>query len=258
MELSLNPDIAKAYKSPSQKIRVLTEHWLATNAYCPTCGTSLVKTRNNSRVLDFVCGSCDMTFELKSKRGPLGLKLVDGAYDAMLNAIQHNRQPNFFFLSYDNHFLVHNLALLSRRFIVQDVVEKRRPLSATARRAGWTGCNLLLSNLPKEGMIYYVKNGVVYRKESVFTAWRDSAFLDAVNLASRSWTIAIMNCVERLHMKTFTLHEMYNFVPELQTRFPNNKHIKPKIRQQLQLLRDEGWLTFLEEGVYSLKTRGAQ
>lgn len=253
MDLNLDTDLAIGYKSPSQRIRVLSEHWLANNAYCPRCSSALDKARNNSRVLDFVCLLCGMSFELKSKRDPLGSKLVDGAYGSMMDAILSGTQPNFFFLSYDTNLVVRNLALLPRRFITSEIVEKRRPLSTSARRAGWTGCNLLLSDLPIDGMIAYVRNGVVSDRESVMAGWRSTAFLDAVDSSRRGWTVTVMNCIEQLQKDTFTLEEVYGFVSQMQARYPENKHIKPKIRQQLQLLRDEGWLTFLGDGIYSLK-----
>jgi type II restriction enzyme len=34
--------------------------------------------------------------------------------------------------------------------------------------------------------------------------------------------------------------------------YPNNKHVKPKIRQQLQVLRDHGYLEFESKGRYRL------
>ena len=44
---------------------------------------------------------------------------------------------------------------------MQYIVEKRKPLSPTARRAGWVGCNILISKIPKQGIIEIVKNGKV-------------------------------------------------------------------------------------------------
>ncbi|MBI5242579.1 MAG: hypothetical protein HY922_02705 [Elusimicrobia bacterium] len=34
---------------------------------------------------------------------------------------------------------------------------------------------------------------------------------------------------------------------------PNNRHVRPKIRQQLQVLRDLGFVAFLGRGRYRLK-----
>jgi type II restriction enzyme len=39
------------------------------------------------------------------------------------------------------------------------VVECRAPLPATARRAGWIGCNILLGQIPQDARIPIVSNG---------------------------------------------------------------------------------------------------
>jgi type II restriction enzyme len=59
-----------------------------------------------------------------------------------------------------------------------------------------------------------------------------------------------MNCVESLNKSDFSLNEIYDFEKDLEILHPENKNIKPKIRQQLQFLRDKGYLEFLEKGKY--------
>jgi type II restriction enzyme len=58
-------------------------------------------------------------------------------------------------------------------------------------------------------------------------------------------------CVEEIKKQSFTLNELYAFENELKTKYPNNKHIKDKIRQQLQLLRDKGLINFNGRGSYA-------
>jgi type II restriction enzyme len=43
----------------------------------------------------------------------------------------------------------------------------------------------------------------------------------------------------------FTLDEAYSLIPALSALYPNNRNVGPKIRQQLQILRDLGRLQFL-------------
>ena len=62
-----------------------------------------------------------------------------------------------------------------------------------------------------------------------------------------------MSCIDKLGKSEFTLSEMYDFEYLLAQKHPNNKHIKDKIRQQLQFLRDKGYLEFLKRGSYHLK-----
>jgi len=62
-----------------------------------------------------------------------------------------------------------------------------------------------------------------------------------------------MNCVEKLENKEFSLEEIYTFENFLSKKHPENKHIKDKIRQQLQILRDKGYLEFINRGFYKIK-----
>jgi len=56
--------------------------------------------------------------------------------------------------------------------------------------------------------------------------------------------------------RTFTLREFLEaVVPDAQQLFPANRNIEAKIRQQLQFLRDEGLLTFVDNrGTYTLRS----
>lgn len=44
--------------------------------------------------------------------------------------------------------------------------------------------------------------------------------------------------------------DIYAFEPELARLYPGNRHIQPKIRQQLQVLRDRGLLKQPQRGVW--------
>ncbi|MFH1894677.1 MAG: hypothetical protein ABH813_02150, partial [Patescibacteria group bacterium] len=57
---------------------------------------------------------------------------------------------------------------------------------------------------------------------------------------------------DKLGKKEFTLNDMYLFEKALNKLHPENKHIKDKIRQQLQILRDKGYLDFVSRGFYRL------
>ena len=132
-------------------------------------------------------------------------------------------------------------------------IEKRKPLSSSARRAGWVGCNILLDQIPEIGRISYVKNGMFAQSASVMNAWKKTAFLaESKSMESRGWAIDVLRCVERIHQAEFSLEQMYQFEAELAKRYPNNFFVKDKIRQQLQILRNRGYLRFVERGKYQL------
>ncbi len=102
MRLKFNLQKAEGYKSKSQIARVLTESWVKSNVYCPNCGQDYLNDfANNRPVADFFCNNCQEQFELKSKKGDSGKKIVDGAYQSMIERISSDNNPNFFFLNYD-------------------------------------------------------------------------------------------------------------------------------------------------------------
>lgn len=47
----------------------------------------------------------------------------------------------------------------------------------------------------------------------------------------------------------------YAFEERLGLLYPDNKNVKPKIRQQLQFLRDCGYLEFVSRGYYRLQSK---
>ena len=50
--------------------------------------------------------------------------------------------------------------------------------------------------------------------------------------------------------KDFTLDQIYRFEELLAEKHPDNHHVKDKIRQQLQMLRDNGIIEFTGRGHY--------
>jgi len=66
----------------------------------------------------------------------------------------------------------------------------------------------------------------------------------------RGWTLDVLNVLRKLGKHDVVLSDVYSFERSLQALHPNNKNVKPKIRQQLQVLRDLGFLSFEGEGRY--------
>ncbi|MFY8000306.1 MAG: phospholipase D-like domain-containing protein [Candidatus Kapaibacteriota bacterium] len=63
-------------------------------------------------------------------------------------------------------------------------------------------------------------------------------------------TLEIFKCVHSIQNQIFTLAEVYQFENQIKEKYPSNNNIKPKIRQQLQSLRNLGLLEFLGSGNY--------
>lgn len=242
------------YASPSQSARFWTESWVHKQVYCPNCGRSnLNKYGNNRPVADFYCGSCREEYELKSQKTPFGAKIVDGAFRTMCERLAADNNPNLMLMSYDLKSLsVKDLCVVPKHFFVRDIVEERDPLAVTARRAGWVGCNILLSRVPESGKIFFIRNGEPLSKEIVLYKWQQTLFLRNESAEGRGWLIEVMKCVDLLGKRDFDLSEVYAFEPRLNQIYPHNNNVKPKIRQQLQVLRDNGYLEFVSRGRYRL------
>jgi type II restriction enzyme len=204
-------------------------------------------------VADFFCDDCKEDFELKSKKNSIGLRIVDGAYHTMIKRLKESHNPNLFLLNYDlNDFSVLNFLVIPKHFFVPEIIEQRRPLSKIAIRSGWIGCNINLQGIPESGKIFFVKNRVVEPRENVLAQWKKTLFLrDEKEPNAKGWLLDIMQCVGKLGYN-FSLEEVYGFEETLRKKHPDNHNIKAKIRQQLQILRDRGYIEFLDRGCYRL------
>ncbi|VEG13011.1 DpnI domain-containing protein [Moraxella cuniculi] len=251
MNLYFNTDLAKNYQSSSQIIRILTENWLANNVYCPCCGTFPINQfDNNQPVGDFFCTVCQEQYELKSKNGKsLGNNFADGAYHTMLERIASDSNPNFFFLSYDKKdYKVNNLIIVPKQFFSADIIIPRQ--KGIPNRPNYVMCSINTSTVPSSGKISIIREGQVINQDKVMQKWRQNFYLRTMKAESKGWLLAIMGCLDRLPDNVFSLKQMYAFEHELAIRYPNNAHIKDKIRQQLQVLRDQGVIEFLGGGRY--------
>lgn len=145
---------------------------------------------------------------------------------------------------------VKDFLIIPKHYFVSDIIEKRKPLSDLAKRAGWIGCNILLNKIPTSGHIYLVRNSKIIEKSLVIEKWKETDFLQSINQNSKGWLIEILNCINLIPSQTFKLEDIYKFVPELKIKYPENNFIKDKIRQQLQVLRDKGLVDFVSRGAY--------
>jgi type II restriction enzyme len=252
MNLNLPIEDTQGYKSASQMARVMTEAWTSSNMYCPACVSNyLNRTKDNTKVVDFICDRCDSQFQLKATSKSIGRKIVDAAYDVMIRAIRENRMPHFLLLSYDNFKVTVNDLLLIPGFCFSaSAIEARKPLKPTARRAGWIGCNIVLDSVPPEGRIKIVHSGNIVPKESVRKDFRNVEPLADFSYRKRGWTLDVLTVLRSLSKREFTIDEAYSFEEVLSQRHPENRHVKDKIRQQLQILRDLGYLQFVRRGQY--------
>lgn len=253
MELTLDKNLAINYTSQSQIARILTESWVRKEIFCPNCGDKVESYKSNKPVADFYCKKCSEDFELKSKKGKIGKKIPAGAYFKMIERLNSKQRPHFFFMGYLATLLVNDFFVIPKYFFIPEIIEKRKALAESAKRAGWIGANILFFKIPTSGKIFYIENGKEISKKEVLKKWQKTAFLKKVKKPElKGWILDTMNCIEALNKKEFSLTEIYKFEDNLEKIHPKNKNIKAKIRQQLQFLRDKGYLKFIEPGRYEL------
>jgi type II restriction enzyme len=253
MNLQCRVELASAYKGGSQIARVLSEDWCARELYCAACDSShLSPARANTPAVDFTCPDCQQSFQLKSLKTWGQKKIVDAGYESMIRAIRTDKTPNLLLLQYSSAWAVKNLLLIPSVFFSESAIERRVPLSPNARRAGWVGCNILLNRISADGKIPIISDGFPLSKERVRAEFSRIRGLGEIPPAARGWTLDVLNVIRKLRKATFSLPEVYGFESELKRIHPRNQHIRPKIRQQLQVLRDLGLIEFIGSGKYTM------
>ena len=258
MDLGLDPELARGYKSGSQITKNVTEPWAEQNMFCPACPSPrLTAYRPNRKVEDFYCPRCNRRTQVKAKRGKIGRTIANSAYAPKMAAIRSNRAPDYLFMAYDvNRWCVIDMILVPGHFMTTSAVEKRAPLKATARRAGWVGSNILLERIPASGKIKIVEDEAPVEPRLVRDAFRKTAFVAQQRAEARGWLADVMACIDRVVLRpgeSFSLGDVYDFTDELSRLHPANQNVRPKIRQQLQVLREHGRIQFEGRGRYRLR-----
>jgi hypothetical protein len=151
----LDFSIAAPFVSSAQVARVALETWASFNLYCLECESdALDRLPNNTPVADFKCFVCDRSYQLKAKDGRFGLRITGAAYQPTIDYVRRGEMPEHIFVEFDKRFnTVVFVDAIPGRLITEDRVVPRKPLSQTARRAGWQGCNIVISGLPSVRMV---------------------------------------------------------------------------------------------------------
>ncbi len=211
MQLSMNPSLADCYRSRSQCARVVTEDWAARNLYCPACTSDkLVQAPNNARAVDFNCSLCCAAYQLKSGRGWSEHRIPDAGYEAMIRAIQSDNVPNLLVMQYSLTWKVRNLLLVPSFFFAETAIDRRAPLSPNARRAGWVGCNILLSAISSEGKIRLVTDEAVEDRRLVRALYERIKPIAELKGGLRM-ALNVLRMVHKVGKPQFKLDDVYGF-----------------------------------------------
>jgi len=171
----------------------------------------------------------------------------------MKRDILEDRTPNLSVLHYDlDTWAVRTVLLVPHFAFALSAVERRKALAPTARRAGWAGCNILLDKIPVHARIPIVNQGTPQTPREVRSCYNRLRPLEKLQVEKRGWTLDVLQLVQSLGKLEFTLADVYAHADVLAKLHPNNAHVRDKIHQQLQVLRDLGLLEFLAPGSYRL------
>ena len=170
----------------------------------------------------------------------------------MMRALRSDSVPNLLLMQYDPQWIVQNLLVIPSFFFTVAAVEKRRPLSPTARRAGWVGCNILLSQIAQDGKIRIVTQGICRPKSVVRSTYEQLRPFSNVEVKLRGWTLDVLRIIRKIGRSRFSLEEVYDYKADLARIYPKNMNVNAKIRQQLQVLRDLGYLKFEGDSQYQI------
>ena len=100
--------------------------------------------------------------------------------------------------------------------------------------------------------ISVVSEGTPVTPREVRSSYNRLRPLEKLQVERRGWTLDVLQVVQSLGKMEFTLADVYGHAGSLAKLHPNNRHVRDKIRQQLQVLRDLGLLEFLGGGSYRL------
>lgn len=249
MDLRLRRELIEGLHSLTQQARRLTEDWAARQQYCVRCQSAHLEPHpNNRRVADLQCPVCQLEYQLKAQQKPFGTRLNDGAYAPMRAAVESGTGPAFLFMHYSREsWQVRDLSLVPSFAFPLSAVVARPPLGPHARRAGWQGCYFDLTRIASSARLPILTSGQIVPTATVRGAYAQLERALTVAGRNHTWTFEVLRCVENLPAH-FTTQDAYSFAPELARLFPANRNVEAKIRQQLQVLRDAGYLTHTARG----------
>ena len=269
MNLSLSGDFTAG--RVSSQARGAVESWSEENLYCANCSSPRLKRlAPNTQPNDFACPNCYFRFQLKGQKSRLGNSLSAGAHETLMKAVQRDEAPSYYFLHYDAAtWAVLNLLLVPHFAI---------PPSAIVKRPGAAGCRFALDRIPTDAripIITTIKSSgqgdtecvMISRPEEVREKFRRLKPLSDIPTKQRALALEILNIARRIaarndkasgnaagiHRPTFTNEEVYAYERELARSHPGYRRVRDKIRQQLYALKEAGFLTRPERGVWKLK-----
>ena len=200
---------------------------------------------------DFQCPMCAQGYELKSAARAHKSVVQDGGYDSMMRRINAHEAPALMLMHYSPDWTVRRLVAIHPVFLTSTVVKRRqKPHIRPKSRAEYWMCDLDLTRIPMDGKIPVIQDSKVVNPAAVRAAFAASKRFGEIPLQQRGWTGLVLAAIRKLGKDQFTAADINQYADEMHRAYPENNNIEAKIRQQLQVLRDLGYLEFLARGNY--------
>ena len=110
----------------------------------------------------------------------------------------------------------------------------------------------MLDKIPVHARIPVIEEGNIRPKQAVREDYERLRPLERLNVQKWGWTLDVLQVVQSLKKEEFLLLEFTGTRTAWRDCIPGNRHIQPRVRQQLQVLRDLGLVEFLGGGCYRL------
>lgn len=145
------------WKSESRIIGEACEDYVKNKMKCIRCNNNnFEKYKKNEKSKDLICVSCNQKYQIKSKsathkkvdniKSKKKFKTIGGDYSTTLNNI--NDKIDYLIILYEKQsYTILNILYITNENINSNCIIPRKPLSSTAKRAGWQGCNILFDNI---------------------------------------------------------------------------------------------------------------
>jgi len=132
------------------------EEYVKQTINCIRCNNKLQKYKINEKSKDFICIGCNQKYQIKSKSSTDKqvnnikqsnlFKTIGGEYSTTLNSISEN--IDYLIILYEKKsYKIKAILYKKYETIDGNCIISRKPLSLTAKRAGWQGCNILFNDI---------------------------------------------------------------------------------------------------------------
>lgn len=145
------------WKSESRLVGEACEYYVKNEVKCFRCkSNNFEKCKTNEKSKDLICITCNQMYQIKAKC--ITCKQVDnikckgkfntigGEYSTTLNNI--NEKIDYIIILYEKlSYKILSMLYITNENISSKCIIPRKPLSSTAKRAGWQGCNIIFDNI---------------------------------------------------------------------------------------------------------------